>query len=128
MKRTKQRDKLMKKILLILLTIGTVALTLVDMGVPFLFYLSLPALLTALAGFYIWAASGEGDLSSAINLRRGADGAVLMSWISVLMGFVVILASFDPSDVEGAYASLSVCILPLFYGYLVKFLTAIFTD
>lgn len=118
----------MKKIFLILLTIVTVALTLVDMGVPFLFYLSLPALLTALVGFYIWAASGEGNLSSAINLRRGADGAVLMSWISVLMGFVVILASFDPSDVEGAYASLSVCILPLFYGYLVKFLTAIFTD
>lgn len=119
---------MMKKIFLILLTIGTVALTLVDMGVPFLLYLSLPALLTALAGFYIWAASGEGNLSSAINLRRGADGAVLMSWISVLMGFVVILASFDPSDVEGVYASLSVCILPLFYGYLVKFLTAIFTD
>ena len=118
----------MKKLLLILLTVGAVALILVDMGVPFLFYLSLPALLTALVGFYIWAVSGEGDLSSSVNLRRGADGAVLMSWISVLMGFVVILASFDPSDVEGAYATLSVCILPLFYGYLVKFLTAIFTD
>ena len=118
----------MKKLLLILLTVGAVALTLVDMGVPFLFYLSLPALLTALVGFYIWAVSGEGDLSSSVNLRRGADGAVLMSWISVLMGFVAILASFDPSDAEGFYASLSVCILPLFYGYLVKFLTAIFTD
>ena len=118
----------MKKILLVLLTVGAVALTFVDMGVPIFVYLNLPALLTALVGFYIWAASGEGNLSSSVNLRRGADGAVLMSWITVLIGLVAILASADPSDAEGIYQSLSVCFLTLFYGYLVKFLTAIFTD
>jgi len=41
---------------------------------------------------------------------------------------VAILANADPSDMEGVYTSLSVCFLPLFYGYIVKFLTAIFTD
>jgi hypothetical protein len=39
-----------------------------------------------------------------------------------------ILASADPSDAEGIYQSLSVCLLSLFYGYLVKFSTEIFTD
>ena len=118
----------MKKILLTLLTIGAVALTLVDIGFPIFLYLNLPALLTALVGFYIWAASGEGYLSSSVNLRRGADGAVLMSWISVLIGLVAILASADLSDAEGIYQSLSVCLLSLVYGYLVKFSTEIFTD
>ena len=119
---------MMKKILLILLTAGAVALTLLDMGVPIFLYSSLPALLTAIAGFYIWAASGEGALSSSANICRGADGAVLMGWISVLMGVVAVLASFDPSDFEGLYQSLSVCMLPLLYGYMVKFLAAIFTE
>jgi hypothetical protein len=118
----------MKKILLTLLTIGVIALTLVDIGFPIFLYLNLPALFTALIGFYIWAASGEGNLSSSVNLRRGADGAVLMSWISVLIGLVAILASADPSDAEGIYQSLSVCLLSLVYGYLVKFSTEIFTD
>ena len=118
----------MKKVLLILLTIGTVALTLVDMGAHVFPYLNLPALFTALVGFYIWAASGEGNLSSSANIRRGADGAVLLRWISVLIGLVAVLASADPSDAEGLYVSLALCILPLFYGYLVKFVASIFTD
>ena len=118
----------MKKVLLTLLTIGTVTLIILDVGVPIVLYLNLPTLLFALAGFYIWAASGEGNLSSSANIRRGADGAVLLSWISVLIGLVAILASADPSDAEGIYQSLSVCLLSLFYGYLVKFSTEIFTD
>ena len=118
----------MKKMLLILLTVGAVALTLWDMGVPIFLYTNLPALLTALAGFYIWAASGEGTLSSSANICRGADGAVLMGWLSVLMGVVAILASLDLSDIESLCQSLSVCLLPLLYGYMVKFLATIFTD
>ena len=118
----------MKKILLILLTIGAVALTLVDIGFPIFLYLNLPALLTTLVGFYIWTASGEGNLSSSVNLWRGADGAVLMSWISVMIGLIAVLAYLDPSDVESLYVSLSVCFLPLVYGYLLKFLTGIFVD
>lgn len=78
----------MKKVFLILLTAGAVALTLWDMGVPIFLYTNLPALLTALAGFYIWAASGEGAISSLGNIRRGADGAILMSWISVMIGLI----------------------------------------
>ena len=93
----------MKKILLILLTIGAVALTLVDIGFPIFLYLNLPALLTTLVGFYIWIASGEGNLSSSVNLWRGADGAVLMSWISGVIGLVASVASADPSDAEGIY-------------------------
>jgi len=118
----------MKKILLILLMVGAIFLTIVDIGVPILLYVNVPSLLIVLAGFYIWAASGAGAASSPENLRRGAEGAVLMSWITVLIGLVAILASADPSDMEGVYASLSVCFLPLFYGYMVKFLTAIVTD
>ena len=118
----------MKKILLILLTIVAIFLTIVDIGVSILLYVNLPSLLIVLAGFYIWAASGAGAARSPENLRRGADGAVLISWISVLIGLVAILANADPSDMEGVYASLSVCFLPLFYGYIVKFLTPIFTD
>lgn len=118
----------MKKALLTLLTIGAIILTIVDIGVDILLYVNPLALLITLAGFYIWASSGDGAISSSKNLRRGADGAVLMSWISVLIGLIAVLAYLDPSDVEGLYVSLSVCFLPLFYGYLVKFLTGIFGD
>jgi hypothetical protein len=118
----------MKKVFLISLTAGAVALTLWDMGVPIFLYTNLPALLTALAGFYIWAASGEGAISSLGNIRRGADGAILMSWINVMIGLIAVLAYLDPSDVESLYVSLSVCFLPLVYGYLLKFLTGIFVD
>jgi len=118
----------MKKVFLISLTAGAVALTLWDMGVPIFLYTNLPALLTALAGFYIWAASGEGAISSLGNIQRGADGAILMGWISVMVGLIAVLAYLDPSDVESLYVSLSVCFLPLVYGYLLKFLTGIFVD
>ena len=118
----------MKKVLLTLLTIGTVTLIILDVGVPILLYLNLPTLLFALAGFYIWAASGEGNLSSSANIRRGADGAVLLSWISVLIGLVAVLASVDPSDAEGLYVSLALVFLQLVYGYTIKFVASIFTD
>ena len=118
----------MKKIFLVLLSVGVVILAMVDIGVNILLYLNPMALLITLAGFYIWAASGDGAISSLENLCRGADGAVLMSWISVLIGLIAVLAYSDLSDVEGIYLSLSVCLLPLFYGYLTKFLTRIFVD
>ena len=118
----------MKKVFLVLLSVGAVTLTIVDVGVDILLYLNPLALMITLAGFYIWASSGDGPISSLENLRRGADGAVLMSWISVLIGLIAVLAYLDPSDVEGLYVSLYVCFLPLFYGYLVKFLTWIFGD
>ena len=124
----KQKDKMMKKVLLTLLTVGTVTLMILDVGVPILLYLNLPTLLFAFAGFYIWAASGEGNLSSSANIRRGADGAVLLSWISVLIGLVAVLASVDPSDAEGLYVSLALVFLQLVYGYTIKFVASIFTD
>ena len=118
----------MKKALLTLLTIGTVTLMILDVGVPILLYLNPAILLFTLAGFYIWAASGEGNLSSSVNIRRGADGAVLLSWISVLIGLVAVLASADPSDAEGPYVWLALVFLPLVYGYTIKFVASIFTD
>ena len=118
----------MKKVLLISLTLFAITLAILDVGVSILLYLNLPSLLIALAGFYIWAAVGDGSIGSPENVRRGAMGAVLISWIAVLIGLVAILASVDPSDMEGLFVSLSVCFLPLLYGYTVKFLTGIFVD
>ena len=118
----------MKKIFLVMLSVVVVIVAMVDIGVDALLYLNPIGLLITLAGFYIWAASGDGAISSLENLRRGADGAVLMSWISVLIGVIAVLAYSDPSDVRFIYSSLSVCLLPLFYGYLTKFLTGIFVD
>ena len=118
----------MKKIFLVMLSVVVVILAMVDIGVDVLLYLNPIGLLITLAGFYIWAASGDGAIRSLENLRRGADGAVLMSWISVLIGLIAVLAYSDPSDVRFIYSSLSVCLLPLFYGYLTKFLTRIFVD
>ena len=118
----------MKRFLLISLTLFAITLAIIDVGVSILLYLNLPSLLIAVAGFYVWAASGDGSIGSPGNVRRGAMGAVLMSWIAVLIGLVAILASLDPSDLEGLYVSLSVCFLPLLYGYTIQFLTGIFVD
>ena len=118
----------MKKSLLIMLALVTICLAILDIGAGILLYLNPLLILIAFIGFYVWAASGEGPIGSAENVRRGADGAVLFSWIAGLIGLVAILAGLNPLDVEGLYTSLSVCFLPLLYGYTVKFIAGIFVD
>ena len=83
-------------------------------------FLDMPSLLlVAIIGVgNVIGAKGDDSI-----LTKFGDGCVRGAWIGFLIGLILIVGSptFASMNVPALGAALSVCLLPLFYGYTLKF-------
>ena len=68
--------------------------------------------------------SGTGNWNSQNRLRRFSQGAVLFGWLGALTGVVMISAFLD--DMNALGPALSIALLTILYGYIVKAVIGIF--
>ena len=68
--------------------------------------------------------SGTGNWNSQNRLRRFSQGAVLFGWLGALTGVILINAFLD--DMNALGSALSIALLTILYGYIVKAVIGIF--
>ena len=85
-------------------------------------FLDMPSLLlVAIIGVgNVIGAKGDDSI-----LTKFGDGCVRGGWIGLLIGLILIIDApiFASMNVSALGAAMSVCMLPLFYGYTLKFLS-----
>ena len=85
-------------------------------------FLDMPSLLlVAIIGVgNVIGAKGDNSI-----LTKFGDGCVRGAWIGFLIGLILIVGSpiFASMNVSALGAAMSVCMLSLFYGYTLKFLS-----
>jgi|13_taG_2_1085334.scaffolds.fasta_scaffold03537_5 hypothetical protein len=90
---------------------------------PWLFveaYSAIVVLIPAIA----YGLSGSGAWNSQDRLRKFSQGAVLFGWIGALIGAVLISNGLDDMNVLGP--AISIALLTVVYGYLIKAVVGIF--
>ncbi len=82
------------------------------------------SILIVLVPAIAYGLSGSGAWNSQDRLRKFSQGAVLFGWIGALIGAVLISSGLDDMNVLGV--AISIALLTVVYGYLIKAVVGIF--
>ena len=81
-------------------------------------FLDLPSMLIVVGGALGYVlAKGK----SKHFIRNFGDGSVYMGWIGLMIGLIMI--GNHHANTENLWPALSIALLPIFYGYLIKLIT-----
>ena len=111
-----------RKVLGILLMVGTVIFIMATINISYFFHLD--ALLLVTIGTIGYALAKNHNLSVFDNI---GDGAVYFGWLGVLIAGIAIASDgFMSNKLEDLGPALAMMLHPLFYGYFVRLITRAF--
>ena len=104
--------------ILILVSVVFAMVSAVDIFVDFI------SIVIVLVPAIAYGLSGSGAWNSQDRLRKFSQGAVLFGWIGALIGAVLISSGLDDMNVLGV--AISIALLTVVYGYLIKAVVGVF--
>ena len=111
-----------RKVLGILLMVGTVIFIMATINISYFFHLD--ALLLVAIGTIGYALAKNHNKSVFDNI---GDGAVYFGWLGVLIAGIAIASDgFMPNNSEDLGPAVAMMLHPLFYGYFVRLITRVF--
>ena len=88
------------------------------------FFIDTRIMFIVLGSAIAYGVSGAGEWNSQDRLIKFSQGAVLFGWLGALIGAVLVSGGID--DINNVGPAISLTLLALVYGYIIKAVVGIF--